>query len=184
MTVTRAQAALALMVLSIALAAAGAVALAPPTTTFRVEGSVQLGVLPAEVASQLPDLRRWAPWGSEPGVRLACGGVAGEVGASCHWSGGARVGRGRLTLLAAGRSQVALGLEVAEPGAYGGDLTLQVSPDGQGTLVTWTLTGERPGWLRWAALPAPLERFDAQLARALLALEPAADEPGATCATR
>jgi hypothetical protein len=178
------QAALTLLVASVALAAAGAVALAPATSSFRVEGSVQLEAQPGRVASLLPDLRRWAPWPSEPGVRLACGGPAGEVGATCRWSGGARVGQGRLTLLAAGPSQLALGLEVAEPGAYGGDLTLQVAPGGQGTLVTWSLTGERPGWLRWAALPAPLERFDAQLARSLLALDQAAEEPSAACASR
>jgi len=173
---SRAQASFAFLAATLA-AAAGLVVIAARPSAYRVEGSLRLPGSPENAAPVLAALQQWAPWNARPDVHHTYGGAAGKPGWSCYWSGGADVGDGRLTLLAWGPNRVDLEVEVGQPGRYQGDLAIVLSPDPDGTRLTWELTGERTRWLAWMdRIPIPVERFQAELEPALAAVEASVEE--------
>jgi len=133
----------ALALLAVAVAAAAFVVSCP--ASYRVERSVLVGAHPVVVAAQITDLKRWLAWSPreplDPGARRRYGGTASGVGSSYYWSSTAGLGRGRMTVLAASPQLVEIELEMEEPRPSVADLEFRMSPEGNGTRLTWIQAG-------------------------------------------
>jgi len=70
-------------------------------------------------------------------------GPATGTGSTYCWSGNAEVGAGRATLISVHGNEVYVEVEVEKPSASLSDYHFTVAPDGNGTLVTWSISGEK-----------------------------------------
>ena len=80
------------------------------------------------------------------GITTLIGGGTGPAtgpGSSYYWSGNDQVGAGRVTLISAGDGKVDVEMEVRKPSPSSSDHHFTVAPDGDGTLVTWSVSGEK-----------------------------------------
>jgi len=133
----------ALAFVAAAVAAAAFVVSRP--ASYRVARSLPVEAPPAVVAAQITDLHRWLAWSPrerlDPGAKRSYGGSATGLGSSYYWSSTAGLGRGRMTVLAVSPQVVEIELEMEEPLASVADLEFQMTPDGNGTRLTWVQTG-------------------------------------------
>jgi hypothetical protein len=123
---------------------AGFVATRPGT--YHVERSTVVGATAAVVYDQLDDYAsfvQWSPWEKlDPSMKKTFDGPSQGVGASYTWAGNDKVGKGKMTIVAAdGKGLVEERLEFIEPFASVAQTTFRLSPDGAGTRVTWSMDG-------------------------------------------
>lgn len=118
--------------------------------TYRVERSAVVAALPEAILAHLVDLRRWTSWSPwEPAgapaeaIQRTFGGPATGAGATCYWSGGGEIGKGRMTLLRAGPGSVQLEREVELPRHSLSDNEITLAPADGGTRVSWVVSGEQ-----------------------------------------
>lgn len=111
---------------------------------WRVERSALVAAPPPAVLARIADLHQWTAWSpwERPGMRRSYGGPPEGEGASYYFSGGAEAERGRLTVVKAAPGGVAVEMEIEEPRASLADLELRLVPEGDGTRLTWVMSGE------------------------------------------
>jgi hypothetical protein len=102
---------------------------------------------PEVVYGYLADLReweKWSPWDErDPDLIRTYSGAASGLGAVYEWAGNRDVGKGRMTITyAAVPSRVNIQLDFIEPFASTFETQFGVLPEGEGSLVTWTMHGE------------------------------------------
>jgi carbon monoxide dehydrogenase subunit G len=119
----------------------------PRREVRRVERSALLAVAPEVVHARLVDLQGWGLWSPLPGLAAPgaiLGGPGDGVGASIYWSAGAAETRGRMTIVISSPELVELELEVGggDVAPASNDLAFRLAPEGRGTRVTWTATGD------------------------------------------
>jgi hypothetical protein len=133
------------VVLVVALGALAAYVASRPTD-FRISRSRRLGAPPHVVygfANDLHTWREWSPWEKvDPELRREHSGAPAGVGASYYWSGNNKVGEGRMTITESVPSRrIGLRLEFLRPFAATNAAQFDFAPSGDGTTVTWTMTG-------------------------------------------
>jgi hypothetical protein len=115
--------------------------------TYRIEREARVDARPEAVLALLADLHRWTAWwpreSLDPDVRRSYGGTPNGPGSSYFWSGNASVGQGRLSILSSSPEGVVVEMETDRPHAAAVDLEFRISPDGAGTRVVGTVTGQR-----------------------------------------
>ncbi len=115
--------------------------------TYRIEREARVDARPDAVLALLADLHRWTAWwpreSLDPDVRRSYGGTPSGPGSSYFWSGNASVGQGRLSILSSSPEGVVVELETDRPRPAAVDLEFRLSPDGAGTRVVGTVTGQR-----------------------------------------
>ncbi len=121
------------------------VALQP--STFRVERSVTISAAPAAIFPQVNDLHQaqaWNPWLKlDPAVKTAFEGPPAGVGASSTWAGNSQVGEGRQTITESRPNElVRTRLDFKKPMESTCTAEFSLKPDGQKTVVTWSMFGE------------------------------------------
>lgn len=124
---------------------------------YSVARSTTIAAPPAAVFPHVNDLKKfdaWSPWAKkDPSARVAYSAVTAGEGASFAWSGNKEVGEGKMTIVESRPNErVAMRLEFVKPftGTSGAALALQ--PAGEGTSVTWTLSGENAFFERAAMM--------------------------------
>ena len=138
----------ALFVLLLILIALGAVASQKPDT-FKVERSGLVPAPPASVYARLisfPAWKEWSPWEEyDPNMKHTYGGMEGAIGSNFAWVGDGKAGAGKMILTAAepGKS-VAIQLDFTKPFEAHNQILFTLAPEGDGTLVTWTMSGPSP----------------------------------------
>jgi hypothetical protein len=115
-------------------------------STYRVERSVVVNAPQAAVVDQVASPQRWMAWsprevGMEK-VERRYGGPEKGAGASYFWSAGPPLGKGQMTVVLATADRVEIERELETPRPSSSDLEFAFAPAGQGTKVTWTVTGE------------------------------------------
>lgn len=123
---------------------------------FTVTRSTTIAAPPAAVFAEIGDFKRWnawSPWAKkDPAAKVAYSPVSTGEGAAFAWSGNREIGEGKMTIVES-RPNEKLGLHVEMVKPFKGSslaaFTLQ--PAGQGTSVTWTLSGEN-GFFERAAM--------------------------------
>jgi len=89
-----------------------------------------------------PEWTRWSPWeGLDPDLRRTYEGAG--VGASYAWEGNKKAGEGRMTFTSITPEQVVVDLEFLKPFKAQNVVTFDLTPDGPGTRVAWTMSGQR-----------------------------------------
>jgi hypothetical protein len=114
---------------------------------YTITRSIMISTPASEVFSKIVDFRQfehWSPWEHlDPAMQKEFGGEPGEVGSSYHWSGNQKVGEGTMTVLdVQARQGLDIRLEFFRPFEDRCQTRWEVSPEGDGCIVTWTMKGE------------------------------------------
>ena len=115
--------------------------------TFRYERRATIAASPAVVFGFMHDLRRfqdWSPWANiDPACKVVFSGPATGVGAAFSWEGNNKVGAGSMTCTASeSAARLEFRLEFLRPMKAINTATFDLLPDGNGTAVTWSMTGK------------------------------------------
>lgn len=115
--------------------------------TYRYERSVTIAAPPEAVyphVSSLGAMDKWSPWNAlDPNMKKTMEGTDGTVGAIGRWEGNAEVGKGeqRIDSLAP-NSLVRNHLTFLEPWTSECDALVELTPEAEGTKVTWAMVGD------------------------------------------
>ncbi len=100
---------------------------------------------PAVVHALIDDFHawvRWSPWeGLDPDLRRTYEGSG--VGARYHWAGNNKAGEGEMRFTSITPEQVVVDLAFLKPFKAQNVVTFDLTPDGAGTRVAWTMSGQR-----------------------------------------
>ena len=114
---------------------------------FRVSRSATIAASPEQVFPHVNELRNWEawnPWGKmDPNCKMTYGGPPAGVGASYAWAGNNKVGEGRNTITESKpNTLVRFRLEFAKPMKATNTAEFMFQPEGDQTIVTWTMSGK------------------------------------------
>jgi uncharacterized protein YndB with AHSA1/START domain len=90
---------------------------------------------------------KWSPWESvDPDMQRTYSGAESGVGAKYAWSGNRKAGAGNMEITESREPDVIrIRLEFTKPFPAVNPTTFTFVPEGGGTRVTWTMTGEHKG---------------------------------------
>lgn len=134
--------------IAVALVVAGLAAMiAHQPSKFSVSRSTTIAAAPADVFSQVNDFRNWEAWwrrdASKPALRATLEGPAAGKSAILRWSGNDEIDEGSMTILESQLpTQIKTRLAIVRPDPWTADMVFDFAPEGSGTTVTWTWTGE------------------------------------------
>jgi len=114
---------------------------------FRVARSVTIPAPAPVVFEQVNDFHNWegwSPWAKlDPNAKNSYEGADAGEGAKFHWEGNNQVGAGAMTLLESRPHElIRLRLEFLRPFKATNAVEFAFQPAGEGTLVTWSMTGK------------------------------------------
>ena len=117
--------------------------------TFSVQREVSIKAPPAKVAPLIVDFRNWqlwSPWEKlDPDMQRTYAGPASGKGARYAWQGDDKVGAGRMEITdAATPERTVIKLDFLKPFESHNTTTFALTPDGDSTKVSWTMTGPSP----------------------------------------
>lgn len=116
---------------------------------FTVFRSVAVAAPPVAVRALVDDLRRWQQWspweGLDPALQRTYTGPDTGVGAHYAWSGNRKAGAGSMEIVASTPDTVDIRLEFRKPWRATNDVQFTFVPEGEGTRVTWTMSGTNTG---------------------------------------
>lgn len=88
--------------------------------------------------------RRWSPWeGVDPALRREYSGPETGVGSTYRWTGNTKAGEGEMRITASTPGCVVVDLTFLKPFKATNVTSFTLVPSGEGTEVTWTMTGTR-----------------------------------------
>lgn len=114
---------------------------------FRVTRSATMAAPPAAVFEQVNDFHKWeawSPWAKlDPNSTAVFEGPPSGTGAIFKWSGNNEVGEGKQTITESRPGEmVRFKLDFVRPFEGTSDVEFTFKPEGAGTQVTWTMTGQ------------------------------------------
>lgn len=122
------------------------VALQP--SDFRVTRSAIMSASPPAVFAQVNDFHKWEawnPWGKiDPAMKQTYEGAPTGPGAINTWIGNKEVGEGRMTITESRPADlIRIKLEFFKPFAATNTAEFTFKPEGNQTLVTWSMSGDK-----------------------------------------
>ena len=113
---------------------------------FRVTRSVTIGAPAAVVFAQVNDFHKWdawSPWAKlDPVMKQTHEGAPAGTGAIYSWVGNSDVGEGRMTITESRPNEmIGIKLEFLKPFAAVNTTEFSFKPEGNQTVVTWSMTG-------------------------------------------
>lgn len=135
---------IALVVIVVGLVAV--IALQP--ARYRVSRSTAVAAPAAVLFAQVNDFHKWTAWSPweqiDPAMKRTYEGPPAGAGASYTWAGNREVGEGRMTIVESHPSdRIQVRLEFVKPFAGTSVAEFTFRPDGDRTLVTWSMTGDK-----------------------------------------
>lgn len=114
---------------------------------FRYSRSRTMKVTPAAAFNQVNDFRKWndwSPWAKlDPNCKNTFPGTTVGKGAIFDWEGNNEVGAGRMTLVeSVPNERIAIELAFRKPFAATNAVEFTFKPEGENTVVTWTMSGK------------------------------------------
>lgn len=115
---------------------------------YTVERSTTIAATPQRVYEQLADFHNWTNWSPwedvDPNLQRTYSGADSGTGAVYAWSGNRKAGQGRMEIIdAAEPSKVQIDLVFEKPWKARNDTVFAISPQGDGSHVTWTMTASK-----------------------------------------
>ena len=135
------------ILVGIAVIVVGAVAvIAMQPSEFRVVRTATMRAPVSAVFAQINDFHHWQAWSPwarrDPAMKQTYDGAAAGEGAIYSWAGNREVGTGRMTLVESRPDErIRINLEFFEPFAATNTAEFTFKPEGNGTTVTWSMTG-------------------------------------------
>jgi hypothetical protein len=116
--------------------------------TYTVQRSATLGASPDQVYRQIIDFRNWSAWSPwddmDPSMSKTYFGPDTGVGAGYAWTGNRKVGQGSMEITGATEaSNIQIALEFLKPFKASNTTEFALRPVGDGTEVTWVMTGPK-----------------------------------------
>lgn len=113
---------------------------------FSIRRSISIRAPAGRVYGLIADFRQWAAWSPwerlDPDLKRSLGGADAGEGAIYAWEGNRKAGAGRMEILAAEPfSRIEIRLDFLRPFAAENRLVFTLIPAGEGTNVTWEMTG-------------------------------------------
>ncbi|RFU19909.1 SRPBCC family protein [Geodermatophilus marinus] len=132
------------------------------TDTYTVQRSATMAAPPERVYEQIADFHRWTAWSPwedvDPTMRREYSGAEAGVGAVYAWSGNRKAGAGRMTVVEADEpSRVRIDLAFDKPFKARNDTAFEITPEGDGSRVTWRMTGVKTLGVRVMSLVKPMD---------------------------
>lgn len=116
---------------------------------FRVSRSVAVAAAPDTVRALVDDLRRWQQWspweGLDPGLQRTYTGPDTGVRARYAWVGNRKAGAGSMEIVDSSSEVIDIRLEFLKPWRATHDVQFRFVPEGDGTRVTWSMSGTNTG---------------------------------------
>jgi len=114
---------------------------------FRVERSAAMSAPAPAVFAWVNDLHKWqefSPWAKlDPAAKATFSGSSDGVGAVFEWAGNKQVGEGRMTIIESRPNElIRFRLDFLKPFAATNTAEFTFKPDGDQTVVTWSMTGK------------------------------------------
>lgn len=125
-----------------------AVVIAMQKPQFQITRAATISASPEKVFPLVNDFHHWehwSPWAKlDPSMEQVFEGATAGDGAVYSWSGNGKVGAGRMTVTESRAPQlVVIRLEFLKPFKTTNRTEFTFTPQGSGTLVNWTMTGEK-----------------------------------------
>lgn len=116
--------------------------------TYTVERSATIAAPPSRVYEQIADFHNWTNWSPwediDPELRRTYSGAAAGPGAVYEWSGNRKAGEGRMEITGVDDpSAVDIALDFVKPFKAHNQIAFTIRPEGDGSQVTWRLTGRK-----------------------------------------
>jgi polyketide cyclase/dehydrase/lipid transport protein len=116
---------------------------------FRVERALAVKAPAEAVYPLIADFHRWTNWspyeGRDPNMKRTFGGAERGQGATYAWDGNKDIGAGRMEILEADTpSKIRIKLDFERPFEGHNTAEFTMVPQGDATLVTWTMYGPAP----------------------------------------
>ncbi len=116
---------------------------------YRVSRSTSIAADPALVHRLVNDLHEWQAWspweGLDPALERTYSGAESGVGAHYAWSGNRKAGQGTMEVVGSTPERVDVALTFLKPFRSTSEVTFELVSAGDGTEVTWVMTGEQKG---------------------------------------
>src|SRR5215470_708764 len=137
-----------ILVASALVVAVALVVVAWQPSTFRVARTTTISAPPEQVFAEVNDLHKWEAWSpwlkADPAAKTTYEGAPAGTGAAFRWSGNKDVGEGRMTITESRPNDlVRLRLDFMRPFAGTSIAEFRFVPDGNRTVVTWSMTGDK-----------------------------------------
>lgn len=131
---------------------------------FRVERSITISAPAAVVFARVNDLHRWqefSPWAKlDPAATNTFEGPPAGVGAVFAWAGNDDIGEGRMTISESRPDElVRMRLDFLRPFAATNTTDFSFKPQGEQTLVTWSMTGKNNFMAKAAGLVMNMDKL-------------------------
>ncbi len=114
---------------------------------FSLSRSIRVQADAARVHGLVDDFRewqKWSPWeGLDPDLNRDYSGPDRGVGSTYHWSGNKKAGEGEMRITESTPTSVVVDLQFLKPFKASNVTTFALTPVGDDTDVTWTMTGTR-----------------------------------------
>jgi hypothetical protein len=162
------------------------VALQPSHFTY--SRSATIAAAPAAVFPHVNDLRQWeawSPWAKlDPKMKVTYSGPSAGVGAVSAWAGNNDVGEGSMTVTESRPSElVRFRLDFVKPFAATNTAEFTFKPEGNGTVVTWSMSGENNFVCKAVGLFMNCDKMiGAEFEKGLADLKKVVEAPSATVA--
>lgn len=133
------------------------------------------------LVNDLREWQKWSPWeGLDPDLMRTYTGPDAGVGAHYAWSGNKNAGEGTMEIVGSTPAQIQIDLVFTKPWESASQVAIDLTPKGDGTVATWTMTGQSTALM---TVMRKLFRFDNALGKdfmkGLTQLKAAAETPSA-----
>ena len=117
--------------------------------TFEVQRSARINASPEKIfplINNMHSMNTWNPFAeADPNIKINYTGPDSGKGARYQWTGDSKVGEGSIEVTDVSEpSRVALKLDMLKPLEGHNTVVFTLAPNGNGTDVTWAMSGERP----------------------------------------
>lgn len=131
---------------------------------FRVARSAAIAAPASDVFAQVNDFHNWdgwSPWAKiDPAMKQTFEGAPAGTGAIYTWEGKKKVGKGRMTITDSRPNDlVRIYLEFFKPFKATNATEFTFVPEGNQTLVTWTMTGKNNFMLKAMGLFMSMDKM-------------------------
>ena len=113
---------------------------------FHVARTARIAAKPPAVFAQVNDFHQWDAWNPwaklDPTMKQSYAGAPAGVGAVYTWAGNSQVGEGRMTVTESRPSElIRINMEFLKPFASTSTAEFTFRPEGDHTVVTWSMDG-------------------------------------------
>jgi hypothetical protein len=131
---------------------------------FVIERQQRIHASPAAIQQRIVDFRRWQDWSPwedlDPGLQRSYSGAPSGVGAVYEWEGNRKAGKGRMEVTAVEPDRsVAIDIHFLKPFDSRNVATFTTEPQGDDTLVRWSMTGPKTFMTRVMGIFKPMDKM-------------------------